>query len=175
MDTLLNTTIRLAGIEEESTVDGPGIRLVIFVQGCERNCKGCHNPETHSKDGGKLYSLYHILNLYKENPLYEGITFSGGEPFASEHVSALFLLANEIHKLGGNVVTYTGYTFDELKYKMDFSALLAVTDILIDGPFIEEEKSMELEFRGSKNQSILELDKIDDDHLTAVKELFKLE
>ena len=149
--------IRLAGIEEESIVDGPGIRLAIFTQGCYRNCIGCHNPHTHDPNGGKLYELDTIINLYKENPLYNGITFSGGEPFLQ--CLPLIYLAKEIKKLNGNVVTYTGYTYKELLELKDSSVneLLSLTDILIDGPFIEELKDMELQFRGSSNQNFLKL------------------
>lgn len=167
MDHLFRQHIRLAGIEEESIVDGPGMRLTIFVQGCVHRCKGCHNPETHPYNGGKLYSLYHIVNIYKDNPLYNGITFSGGEPFSSLHLSSLCTLAEKIHELGGNVVSYTGYTYEELLKIPTIEPLIDQTDILIDGPFIEEQKSLELEFRGSKNQRILELYKERNNLLTA--------
>lgn len=156
-----NPILRLAGIEEESIVDGPGIRLTIFTQGCTRNCKGCHNPETHPLDKGKLYSINQILDLYKKNPLYQGITFSGGEPLI--HREILIDLAKEIKKLKGDIVLYTGYTYEELLnwYKLfndnTIIDLLSLVDILIDGKFIEEEKSLELEFRGSKNQQIIYL------------------
>lgn len=149
--------ICLAGIEEESIVDGPGIRLAIFVQGCNHNCKGCHNPETHPFSGGSFYDLSTIIEMYKNNPLYTGITFSGGEPFSFQHISGLYKLAVEVHKLGGNVVTYSGYTYEDLVWHLDNMPLLCETDILIDGPFMEELKSSELKFRGSKNQRVLEL------------------
>ena len=156
-----NPTLRLAGIEEESIVDGPGIRLTIFTQGCTRKCKGCHNPKTHPLDKGEFYSINQILDLYKKNPLYQGITFSGGEPFI--HRQILIYLAKEIKKLKGDIVCYTGYTYEELLDWADIANdytildLLSLIDILIDGEFIEEQKSLELKFRGSENQRILYL------------------
>ena len=104
--------IQLAGIEEESIVDGPGLRLVIFTQGCPHHCRGCHNPKTHSYTGGVWYSTDYILIMYESNPLLDGITFSGGEPCL--HASELSKLAYKIHAIGGDVVTYTGYTYEEL-------------------------------------------------------------
>lgn len=106
------TQIRIAGIEDESIVDGPGIRMVIFTQGCNHNCIGCHNPESHSFHGGELIDVEDILNMIKENPLLDGITLSGGEPF--EQALECSILAKEVKKLGLNVITYTGYTFEEI-------------------------------------------------------------
>ncbi len=154
--------LRLAGVEEESIVDGPGIRLAIFTQGCPHQCKGCHNPETHDFNGGTFYSLAQILDLYDENPLLQGITFSGGEPFIQAGV--LSQLAQAVHQRGGDVVTYTGYTFEHLMeairkqahFAEDWNRLLNQTDILIDGPYIEELRDLELQFRGSSNQRVLD-------------------
>lgn len=149
--------LRIAGIEEESIVDGPGIRMVIFTQGCNHNCIGCHNPETHSFDGGKLIDIEDIINMVKENSLLDGITLSGGEPF--EQALECSILARKIKELGLNVVTYTGYTFEEILVKKDLRQLLLQTDILIDGKFDISEKSLMLQFRGSKNQRIIDVKK----------------
>lgn len=159
---LTNYQLRLAGLEEESIVDGPGLRLTIFTQGCPHQCKGCHNPETHDFNGGRFYSLTHILGLYDENPLLQGITFSGGEPFAQAGVLAL--LAKAVHERGGDVVTYTGYTYEYLMQTIqnnaqvaeNWTSLLNQTDLLIDGPYIEELRDLELLFRGSSNQRVLD-------------------
>lgn len=147
------TKIRIAGIEEESIVDGPGIRMVVFTQGCKHNCPGCHNPESHSFDGGYLMDIEEILEDIKSNPLLDGLTLSGGDPF--EQWEASSILAREVRKLGLNVVTYTGYTFEEILKVDGFKKLLLETDILIDGKYEEEEKSLLLQFRGSKNQRII--------------------
>lgn len=151
------TNIRVAGIEEESIVDGPGIRMVIFAQGCKHNCKGCQNPESHSFTGGELMDIDEIINRVKDNPLLDGITLSGGEPF--EQVKECSILARKVQELGLNVVTYTGYTFEQILAKESFRELLIQTDILIDGKYEQEQKSLMLEFRGSKNQRIIDVKK----------------
>lgn len=151
------TKIRIAGIEEESIVDGPGIRMVIFAQGCKHNCVGCHNPESHSFTGGELIEIDEIINRVKANPLLDGISLSGGEPF--EQAEECSLLAREVRKLGLNVLTYTGYTFEEILAEEKFRKLLLETDTLIDGKFKIEEKSLMLKFRGSKNQRIIDVRK----------------
>jgi len=147
--------IRIAGIEEESIVDGPGIRLVVFTQGC--NHIGCHNPETHSFYGGKLIDIDNIINMIIENPLLDGITLSGGEPF--EQAIECSILAKKVRNMGLNVVTYTGYTFEEILRNDNFRELLLQTDILIDGKFDISKKSMMLQFRGSTNQRIIDVKK----------------
>ncbi|CAK7009441.1 anaerobic ribonucleoside-triphosphate reductase activating protein [Tissierella sp. P1] len=149
--------IRIAGIEEESIVDGPGIRFVIFTQGCNHQCIGCHNPETHSFDGGELVDIDSIVNMIKENPLLDGITISGGEPF--EQSLECSILAKKVKVLGLSVVTYTGYTFEEILRNKKFRDLLLQTDLLIDGKFDISEKSMMLQFRGSTNQRIIDVKK----------------
>jgi len=151
--------LRIAGINKESIVDGPGIRLVVYTQGCKHNCVGCHNPETHSFDGGQLISIYEIFNMIKGNPLLDGITFSGGEPF--EQAEKVAILGEKVKKTGLNVVTYTGYIYEEILGQLpknkSWERLLNCTDILIDGPFQIDKKSLELKFRGSSNQRIIEV------------------
>lgn len=149
--------IRVAGIEEESIVDGPGIRLVVFTQGCNHNCIGCHNPETHSFNGGRLVDIDSIVNMVKENPLLDGITLSGGEPF--EQSLECSILAKKVREMGLNVLTYTGYTFEDILPNKKFRELLLQTDILIDGKFDISQKSMLLQFRGSENQRIIDVKK----------------
>lgn len=150
-------SLRLAGIVPESIVDGPGLRLTIFTQGCPHQCPGCHNPETHPNGGGSTYSLEQIVQQYQENPLLSGITFSGGEPFLQAELLAR--LGALVRSLGGNVVTYTGYTLGRLlelaKRNADIVALLFETDLLVDGPFIQSLASLELPFRGSSNQRLI--------------------
>ncbi len=150
--------IRIAGIANDSIVDGKGIRFTIFVQGCPHKCRGCHNPQTHDFDGGADTSTEELLAKIKANPLLDGVTFSGGEPFC--HAAALAYLAREIHSLGLDIVTYSGYTFEELLAGADahpeWLELLKETDILIDGRFEEELKSYDVRFRGSTNQRYLD-------------------
>lgn len=151
-------SIRVSGIMEESIVDGPGIRYVIFTQGCPHLCKGCHNPETHGIDGGYLLDAHTIIAQFKENPLLSGITFSGGEPFMQPE--PLCFLAEQIKELNKTVIVYSGYTFEQLlnlaKHSQYTGKLLSLADVLIDGPYIDELKDLELEYRGSENQRILD-------------------
>ncbi len=153
--------IRVAGIVEESVVDGPGIRFVIFTQGCRHNCVGCHNRHTHSFHAGELISIEGIIQRVGVNPLLDGVTLSGGEPF--EQAEALSRLAMALKKLGHNIITYTGYTYEHIVEKSDkmegWMALLHHTDILIDGPFEIEKKNLNLRFRGSENQRIIDVQK----------------
>lgn len=124
--------LRIAGIIKESIADGPGIRMVVFAQGCKHKCPGCHNPETHSFDGGTLVTVESVIEQAKRNPLLDGITFSGGEPFEQADVFAV--LAREAKKLDLNIMTYTGYTYEYIlanspKHK-GWVELLDETDIL---------------------------------------------
>ena len=151
--------LRIAGIEPESFVDGPGIRMTIFTQGCHHNCPGCQNPQTHDFNGGHFIDIDEILEMIEENPLLDGITFSGGDPM--DQAAALIPLAREIKERGLNLVIFTGYTYERL---MDFAPerpdmfeLLTFADILIDGPFIMAKKSLEIKFRGSTNQRIIDV------------------
>ncbi len=157
----MNTTIRIAGIVDESIVDGPGIRLVVFAQGCPHRCKGCHNPQTHPFEGGRLVTLDDILDIVKKNPLLDGVTFSGGEPFAQ--AKAFALLGQRLKDLGMNIMTYTGYTYEYLLKEGSstngWKELLDVSDILVDGKFDIEKKNLLLPFRGSENQRIIDMNK----------------
>ncbi len=150
--------IRLAGVIRESIVDGPGIRMVVFVQGCPHHCKGCQNPDSHDPAGGYDGDTDHLLEVFDRDPLLKGVTLSGGEPF--EQAAPLVELAKAVHARGKDVITFTGYTFEQLFARLDerpaWRALLEQTDVLIDGPFIEEQKSLILRFRGSKNQRSLD-------------------
>ncbi len=151
--------LRLSGTIPESIVDGPGIRYTVFVQGCPHHCEGCHNPQTHDFEGGKTVPAENILAQVKKNPLLDGVTFSGGEPFCQPE--ALYELGTEIKKLGMNLVCYSGFTFEQLcsigEKDSWVHKLLEITDILIDGKFVLAEKSLMLKFRGSKNQRIIDV------------------
>lgn len=153
--------LRVAGFEPESIVDGPGLRFTIFFQGCPHHCPGCHNPETHSFDGGKLLSAEDILAKVCSNELLSGVTFSGGEPM--EQASKILPLAREIRKRGLNIVIFTGYLYETLLQKAaqnpDITELLSLAMLLVDGPFVLEKKSLELLYRGSSNQRLIDLPK----------------
>ena len=148
----------LAGIVEDSIVDGPGIRCTIFGQGCPHRCPGCHNPETWEFGCGTPMEEETILSIVRSNPLCRGVTFSGGEPFAQAEGYAK--LAKLLKEAGYEVASYSGYTFEQLlRGTPAQKQLLSPIDVLIDGPFIQAEKSLEVPFRGSKNQRILDVKK----------------
>lgn len=149
--------LRIAGYVQESVVDGPGIRFVIFTQGCPHRCDGCHNPETWDFTGGQEVEDEELLDLIRRNRLIKGVTFSGGEPFIQP--APLASLGRRIKEMGLDIVTYTGYSFEELVKKSlcdeDVRSLLDVSDLLIDGRYIKDERDLSLAFRGSRNQRII--------------------
>ena len=151
--------LRISGVIEESIVDGPGFRYVIFTQGCPHGCPGCHNPQTHDFNGGTLIDPLCLLPEIDENPLLSGVTFSGGEPFVQP--KALLPLAREIKKRCLHLLIYSGYTYEQLsalaRTDQAIAELLRLCDTLIDGPYVEEERDLTLQFRGSSNQRILQL------------------
>ena len=152
-------TIRLYGLVGDSIVDGPGFRVSIFTQGCPHHCPGCHNPESHDFEKGALWTLDDVEKKFTGNPLLDGITLSGGEPFAQAAPCAE--LARRAHEKGLNVWVYSGYTYEQLLEKAQeepgVRALLDQADVLVDGPFHLNERSLELTFRGSKNQRLIDL------------------
>jgi len=152
-------SIRIAGTAHDSIVDGPGLRMTIFFQGCGRRCPGCHNPETWPADGGRETTAAALLEEAGKNPLIDGVTFSGGEPLL--RAGALIPLARGIRERGLDLAIYSGWTFEEIlgDGDKDVMELLGYASVLVDGPFIENEKSMLLTFRGSRNQRILDLAK----------------
>ena len=149
--------LRVAGIVKESVVDGPGFRYVVFAQGCNHHCKGCHNPDTHALDGGYAVETESIIEDIKQSKYIDGVTFSGGEPFLQ--AEAFAHIAEKLKETGMNIVCYTGFTFEELITEKDEKRmkLLSLTDMLIDGPYIEELKDLSLTFRGSRNQRIIDV------------------
>ena len=155
MQSLQETFLRVAGVIEESIVDGPGIRFVLFLQGCRLHCPGCQNPQTWDFDGGTLVSAAEVLGRIKANPLVRGVTFSGGEPF--EQAAAVLPLAEELKAQGYHLMAFTGYILEQLVQKPECRAFLEKLDLLVDGPYIEAQKSLDLRFRGSKNQRILNI------------------
>lgn len=146
--------LNLADIVTDSIVDGPGIRTTVFAQGCPHHCEGCHNPETWAFGCGTAVPAEAVLEIVRSNPLCRGVTFSGGEPFAQ--AEAFTELAQLLKKSGYEVASYSGYTFEELQNGTPAQqALLQHIDVLIDGPYIAAQRSLELNFRGSKNQRVL--------------------
>jgi len=152
--------IRLAApLQYDSVVDGEGIRIVIWTQGCSHNCKGCHNPETHDFNSDALVDVNDIKKEISEITFQDGITLSGGDPFMQPE--ACLEIASFAKKIGLNVWAYSGFTVEQLKLlsktKPVILELLKNIDVLIDGKFILEEKSYDVPYRGSKNQRIIDV------------------
>ncbi|EFR41845.1 MULTISPECIES: anaerobic ribonucleoside-triphosphate reductase activating protein [Selenomonas] len=152
-----STEIRISGIARDSIVDGEGIRLTVFTQGCPRRCPGCHNPETQPLVGGRTTTVGAVVAELDENPLLTGLTLSGGEPFLQP--GALLPLARAAHARGLDVWSYTGFTLEELRAQgdTDVDALLEELDVLVDGDYREELRDLTLHFRGSRNQRVIDL------------------
>lgn len=151
--------MRIANTVNDSIVDGPGLRFAVFTQGCPHACPGCHNPETHDPTGGEEVSVEDIVRRLEKNPLIEGLTLSGGEPFLQAGDCAA--LARAARAMGLTVWTYTGFLYERIlaAKRPDWSDLLAETDVLVDGLYIEAEHSYGLPFRGSRNQRLIDVPK----------------
>lgn len=149
--------VRVAGIVQNSIVDGVGLRMAVFFQGCNHKCRGCHNPHTWDVSGGYLTTTTDILRDYAEDPLLDGLTLTGGEPFLQPAAAAVLAAGAKRHK--GNVWCYTGFTHEQLiaQHDPNVQELLSLVDVLVDGPFILEKKDISLKWKGSSNQRILRL------------------
>ena len=154
--------IRLAGeLQSDSIVDGEGLRTVIWTQGCSHNCFGCHNPNTHDFNGGFEVDVEDLKKQIKNLKYQDGITLSGGDPFFQ--IPACLEIAKYCHTLGLNIWCYTGYTFEQLMELSNKNPLildfLKQIDVLIDGRFVLAQKSLNVKFRGSKNQRVIDVQK----------------
>lgn len=136
--------------------NGPGCRVVVWVAGCHHNCKGCHNPNTHDFNQGTDVESKLDEIVYRLEPDYiEGLTISGGDPFAPENINGTLNLCKTVRWLFGDkkdIWVYTGYTYEELNHT-DFDLI----DVLVDGSFIESKKDISLLFRGSSNQRLIDI------------------
>lgn len=157
-----NDHVLLASIIHESIVDGPGMRMVLFTQGCPHRCPGCHNPQTHSPVGGSKVFVNDLLTAFDAEEGRRGVTLSGGEPF--DQAASLALAAKAIHERKADVIVYTGYRLETLRKFAQtddgIRALLYETDLLIDGPFIQARRSLEAAFVGSSNQRLIALSEL---------------
>ncbi len=156
-------TLRISGVIDESVVDGPGMRYVLFVQGCPHRCPGCHNPQTHDFEGGTLITVEDALAKIRatldNDPLIDGMTISGGEPMSQ--AVALVPIAREAKSRNLDLMIYSGYTYEQLREMAQtdesIGYLLDNADKLVDGPFLMAERDLTLEFRGSRNQRYIDL------------------
>jgi anaerobic ribonucleoside-triphosphate reductase activating protein len=150
----MQPTLNIAKFIGESAVNGPGKRSVIWVKGCSKACSGCYNQSFRNLKPAHLYSIssmYKTIMKYRER--IQGVTFSGGEPF--DQAEALYYLSRLLKKQGLNIMSYSGYTYRELKSDSNLykQKLLKELDILIDGPYLEELKELKM-WKGSSNQNI---------------------
>lgn len=162
--------ICLYGLEADSIVDGPGLRFAVFVQGCTHGCPGCHNPESQpSGEGcGTSSTVGAVCAKIAANPLTQGVTLTGGEPF--EQASACAAIGRWARERGLSVWTYTGYLYENLLAcaagecelpgvdGAGAAALLEATNVLVDGPFVQARHSYDLRWKGSANQRVIDLD-----------------
>ena len=150
--------IRLAAdLQVDSIVDGEGVRTVIWTQGCPHQCPGCHNPGTHSFDGGEVVPVNQVIEELKLLKNQDGITLSGGDPVCQS--DACYEISKAAHEIGMDVWCYTGYTYEMMLLNPKHRRLLEQIDVLVDGKFILEEKSLDIYFRGSRNQRIIDVKK----------------
>ena len=153
---------RCAGLTPESIVDGPGYRFTVWTQGCLHHCEGCHNPQTWDMNGGFEADTDEVFEQITSDPLLDGVTLSGGDPFYQAKPMAE--LARKIKAFKGfplNLIVFTGFTFEELLAQGNdengYLELLRECDYLIDGRFILSQRSLELKFRGSRNQRFIDV------------------
>lgn len=150
-----------AAIKEMDIANGTGVRVSLFVSGCTRKCKGCFNAEAWDFNAGKPFTrdtLDHILSILKHDYI-SGLSILGGEPLEPRNLEMVELIVFIVRSKfpEKNIWLYSGYTYDEI---MQVSpAILDYIDVLVDGPFIEEEKDISLLFRGSRNQRVIDLKK----------------
>lgn len=153
----MSLLLNLAGTVGDSIVDGPGLRFTVFAQGCSFDCPACHNPRTHEFGVGRDVAVDDLVARIRANPLVKGVTFSGGEPFFQ--AEAFAALAARLKELGYEVASYTGFTWEALVASGSPGQweLLRNLDILVDGPFVLALRDLELRFRGSGNQRIIDV------------------
>lgn len=157
-----NREIRLAAdLQSDSVVDGPGLRAVLWTQGCGHHCPGCQNQQTWDFNGGGLVPIDMVLEAIDELEYQDGITFSGGDPMFQ--VEACDEIADYCKKKGLNIWVYTGFTYEEImklsEKKPVYLDFLKKIDVLVDGRFIEKERDLNLLFRGSRNQRLIDVAK----------------
>ncbi|MSS46360.1 anaerobic ribonucleoside-triphosphate reductase activating protein [Cutibacterium sp. WCA-380-WT-3A] len=151
--------MRIAGIEPESIVDGPGIRFTVFTQGCPLQCPGCHNPATWDPDGGQEVGVGQIIEAMASAVLARGLTLSGGE--ASRQPGDCAQLARAAHEMGWDVWAWSGYTVEALMNQArrngDLADMLGQIDVVVDGPFQLARRTLALNWRGSSNQRVIDV------------------
>lgn len=145
--------MRIIDIVAGTTVDGPGLRTSVYMAGCSHNCPGCHNPQTHDPAGGMEMSIEEVIGVIEENGF--DVTLTGGDPMFQPEATAE--LARRLKEKGYGVWCYTGYTYEHAVSDPRLSNVIEHVDVLVDGPFVQEERDISLRFRGSRNQRLVDL------------------
>lgn len=145
--------MRVIDIVRGTTVDGPGFRTSIYFAGCDEHCQGCHNPQTWDHGAGREMSIGEIVGAINEEDF--NVTFSGGDPLCQ--IDQLIELAQMLKRDGRDIWCYTGRTFENLLKWDKFLGLAPYVDVVVDGPYIENLRDIDLQFRGSSNQRIIDV------------------
>lgn len=153
-----------AGIIKNDVTAGEGVCVSFFTQGCPHHCAGCHNPETWAFDGGKEFTqevLTEIIESIKANGIQRNLCIMGGEPLCPENQFLTWLVISNVKEQYPDIKVYiwTGYLYEDLikDSSSKIISILEMTDVLIDGPYIQEERDITLPMRGSRNQRIINL------------------
>ena len=151
--------MNMAGFYDESISNGTGWRAVLFVSGCPHHCPGCHNAIAQDYNYGQKFNKQEIIDRICDNSILKGITISGGEPLCKENIPEVLDFIKEVKKVrpNFNVWCYTGFTYEEVLKSKDMLNLLKYVDVLVDGKFKIDELSLNLDFRGSRNQRIIDV------------------
>lgn len=166
---MITDQIRVLDILEETMADGPGLRTSIYCAGCAHHCPGCHNPQSWDMRNGRWVSVQELLDLVKADE-FANVTFTGGDPFYQ--VEAFTELARRIKaETTKTIWCWTGFTIEEILADPVKAAMLPYLDVLVDGPFILEQRDTTLRFRGSANQRIIHLVPEADDHIPGTVEI----
>jgi len=146
-------------ITKTDVANGSGIRVVLWVSGCEHHCPGCHNPQTWDEKSGKIFDDNTKIELFKalDNPYIAGVTFSGGDPLHPNNIETVTALAQEIKEKfpEKNIWLYTGYEWEKIK---EYSIMKCI-DVVVEGKFIQTQRNISLKWRGSSNQRVVNVKK----------------
>ena len=155
--------MRYAGLNKNDFSAAPGVCVTFYTQGCPHHCPGCHNPETWNFEGGKEFTpevIDEILEALTANNIMRSLAIQGGEPLCVENEFLTLLIVKAVKEKFPDIKIYiwTGYYFNSLPNTPYIKQILELTDCLVDGPYIEEERDITLPMRGSRNQNIIYFD-----------------
>lgn len=154
--------MNIAGINFESVVDGEGVRVVVFISGCLHNCKGCHNPASHSFTAGQPFTQElqdEIIAYIQDTPFISGVTLSGGDPMYSAKDLVPFIKRLRADVKGITIWIYSGFQYEKILENSEMYELLCLCDVLVDGEFVLEQRDITLAYKGSRNQRVIDIQK----------------